>query len=82
MKEEDTYTELPSPLIFLLMVLIFGGIIAVGVYGVTEENKTRESLIERCKQSEQCIEQVNSLKNDSFNCYNNTECRTVIRSLK
>lgn len=66
----------------LLAVAVFGGILIVGFLGISIQEEQSKRCIEQCLQSEQCIEQVKTLRNDSFNCYTDKECRKTIRGLK
>ena len=69
-----------SIIVFVIMVvIIFGSIIAIGVSGILGERVITKRLIKSCSESKICIEQVKTIKDISCDCYTNDKCRETIR---
>lgn len=62
----------------LLVVGIFSGILITGYLGISLQEEESEQYLVNCLRSEQCIQQVKTMRNDSYNCYSNKECRKAI----
>lgn len=81
-KDEDIISDRLPLTVFLLLIIIFGGIICTGILGAYLDRETTQHQIEQCSNSRQCVEQVKALRNDSIYCYQNDKCRTYIKGLK
>jgi len=62
----------------LLIVGIFGGILITGYLGISLQEEESERYLVNCLRFEQCIQQVKTMRNDSYNCYSNKKCRKAI----
>lgn len=69
-----------SIVLFVIMVIIiFGSIIAIGVSGILGERIMTKQLIKNCLKSKVCVKQVKTMEDISFDCYCNSKCKEAIR---